>query len=150
MHNHDQKIRPGRDSSPWYLWVSSHNPIECAMGADQHKLCALSFNHFENLKMSEHCTFKMHLSVNVSINFIKIHRWCQSIVKTVHSHLRIYCHFSYWPGRAQWLVCRFYHDTTCLMFLGWPLCLFYLSILGVHVPILCIFCRKKSSITIDS
>ena len=37
-----------------------------------------------------------------SFYVVKIHRYRQSIVKTVDSDLRIYWFFLHWPGRAQY------------------------------------------------
>ena len=82
---------------------------------------------------------------------IKIHPWRQSTGKTVDSDLRIHCYFVL---ARSGTIYGFNHETACLIFYGSAIMTmklrFSISNLGTSSHILCILCRRKNSITIDS
>ena len=97
------------------------------------------------------CVFNKHNAISQCC--FKIHRWRQSIVKTVDSDLRIYCYFLYWPCQTLYtgFIMTLYNCTAnvslfIMLTIGFQN---FVYIKSFHVLIPCILSRRKNSITID-
>ena len=97
------------------------------------------------------CHYWSHTQTHAYLQYIKIHPWRHSIVKTVHSALRIYCYFVLVRSGT---IYGFNYETECIICHGLAILTmklrFFISNLGKYAYIMCILSRRKISITIDS